>query len=533
LRLSPKTLTMLQQSQKGDFKPSHDTLETILKALDDEITSDWETRDGEEKTLDEDYEDLMASKQKEMKTMEGAIAKKEKEKAEAEIELAAATQEYDDTDAQMNSDIEFFDEAKESCTEKSEEWTEREELRTAEMDGIKEALNILTSDSAREMFASAIKPGIEAFIQVDASNSNPLLSATEKAYTVVKMLSSKADDKKAIEFARLAVSIKESAEMKGKKGARDQFKAVLVEIDKIIGNLKDEGQDDIDKRDECKEQYQSIAVEIQDRNWKVEKNEAKISKLEDMIEKKQEEKAKTIEEIKAVVKEIEELEDQRKEDQAAFEQAKSDDESAIDLLHEARDALKKFYEDNDIDMGELQEPAFLAKKAVAKKAGEPKFERDEDDAPDAKFSGSGNSKNQAKGILSLLSMISEDLEDEVTNAVKSEAKAVKAFDAQLKINKDQKDDLTEKKTNIEGVIDKHETSKTNEEDDMGDNNDAIKSEKNYKADIQVDCDFMLKAFDYRRERRAMEVDALTNAKAMLRGAAPGAFLEKKLPVKPH
>lgn len=321
--------------------------------------------------------------------------------------------------------------------------------------------------------------------------------------------------------------------MKGKKGARDQFKAVLVEIDKIIGNLKDEGQDDIDKRDECKEQYQSIAVEIQDRNWKVEKNEAKISKLEDMIEKKQEEKAKTIEEIKAVVKEIEELEDQRKEDQAAFEQAKSDDESAIDLLHEARDALKKFYEDNDIDMGELQEPAFLAKKAVAKKAGEPKFERDEDDAPDAKFSGSGNSKNQAKGILSLLSMISEDLEDEVTNAVKSEAKAVKAFDAQLKINKDQKDDLTEKKTNIEGVIDKHETSKTNEEDDMGDNNDAIKSEKNYKADIQVDCDFMLKAFDYRRERRAMEVDALTNAKAMLRGAAPGAFLEKKLPVKPH
>jgi len=324
-------------------------------------------------------------------------------------------------------------------------------------------------------------------------------------------------------LARLAVSIKES----GKKGARDQFATVLTEIDKIIGNLKDEGKADIEKRDECKEQFQSIAVEVQDRNWKVEKNEAKISKLEDMIEQKQKEKAKTIEEIEAVEKEIEELEDQRKEDKDAFDQAKSDDESAIDLLHEARDALKKFYEDNDIDMGGMQEHAFL------QKGREPKFERDEDDAPDAEFSGKGNSKNQAKGILSLLAMISEDLEDEVKNAIKSEDKSIEAFDKQLEINKDLKSDLEEKKTNIQGVIDEHDTSKTNEEDDMGDNKDAIESEKNYKADIQVDCDFILKAFDYRRERRAMEVDALTNAKAMLRGAAPSAFLEKKIPVKPH
>lgn len=457
------------------------------------------------------------------------MAKKEKEKAEAEVELAAATQEYDDTDAQMRGDIEFFDEAKESCTDKSEEWTEREKLRTAELDGIKEALSILTSDEAREMFANAIKPGFEAFIQVDASISNPILAATEKAYSVVKMLSNKAEDKKAVEFARLAVTIKES----GQKGARDQFKAVLTEIDKIISNLKDEGKEDIEKRDECKEQYQSIALEVQELNWKIEKNVAKISKLEDMIKTKKEEKAKTIEEIKAVEKEIEELEDQRKEDAAAFEQAKSDDESAIDLLHKARDALKKFYEDNDIDMGELQEPAFLAKKVVAMKVGEPKFERDEDDDPDAEFSDKGNSKNQAKGILSLLSMISEDLEDEVKNAIKSEDKAIAAFDKQLEVTKDLKKDLVEKKTNIQSIIDKHDTAKTNEEDDMADNKDAIESEKTYRADIQVDCDFMLKAFDYRRERRAMEVDALTKAKAMLRGAAPSAFLEKKVPVKLH
>jgi hypothetical protein len=190
----------------------------------------------------------MGSKQKEMKTLEDGIRKKEKEKAEAEIELAAAVQEYDDTDAQMKGDIEFFDEAKEACTDKSEEWTEREELRTAELDGIKEALGILTSDEAREMFAKSIKPGFETFIQVDASESNPVLAATEKAYSVVKALTSKADDKKAVEFARLAVSIKESASaMKKKgKGARDQFGAVLAEIDKIIGNLKDEGQADID-----------------------------------------------------------------------------------------------------------------------------------------------------------------------------------------------------------------------------------------------------------------------------------------------
>jgi len=518
----PNTLSMLRTSVKklanehkisdnAPFEASHLTLKKILEALHKEIKDDLDMRTAEERQNDQNFEDLMAEKQKEKYTLHDAIATRETRKAEVLKELSAASTNYDDTDTQMRRDVEFFDEVKGSCESKQSEWAARQKLRMSEISGITEALSILTSDAAREMFAKSIKPGFEAFIQLMPRSSGSVAKPVEQAgakppvEVAFQVLKAAATRVHSTQLAKLAASVKVASEGAGK------FTAVITELDKIVANLKDEAAADVAKRDECKDTYHSIARAVADLDWKLEKNEAKLAEIQVLVEETEATQAAALRDIEAVTRDISDMEAQRKEETEAFEQAKSDDEAAIALLNEAKAALQKFYEENDIDASGDKEAALVQRKG-------PEFERDEDNAPDAEFSEAGSKKGPAKGIVSLLTMIAEDLENEVKNAESAEKKAQTAYEEQLALAKKMKEDLIEKETNTRQEIDGHREDESNEETSRSDNVDSKDSELKIKADIQPDCDFITKNFDVRAERRATEVEALRQAKDMLRGA---------------
>merc|ERR1719163_2171095 len=174
----------------------------------------------------------------------------------------------------------------------------------------------------------------------------------------------------------------------------------------MIQTLKDEGAADIAKRDQCKSEYQKIDRTVSKLTWQIKNNEAKIEKLQKLIELRTKEKEETQQRIKETNQYVSDLKDERKAENEAFLQAKKDDEGAIALLEEAKEALAKFYKKQGVDMGEIQGSVKLLQQ-------EPAFERSEDDAPDATFSHKGSRKGQSKNILSLLSYIIEDLHDEI------------------------------------------------------------------------------------------------------------------------
>merc|ERR1719453_2687614 len=157
------------------------------------FVTDLESAVTNEATANRDFESFIAIKTEELNEMKATKAKKEEEKAEAEANLADATQQYDDTTAQMQADTEFFDATKEACSAKHEEWVTRDELREEELAGIKEALEILTSDEARELFAKSIQPG-QGANQVSAADVAPALlqvnqnanAAANSAYAALK-----------------------------------------------------------------------------------------------------------------------------------------------------------------------------------------------------------------------------------------------------------------------------------------------------------------------------------------------------------
>jgi hypothetical protein len=190
----------------------------------------------ESATLDEanqnaDFEEIYASLEDENNKLKATRDRKETEKAEAESMLADTTKAYEDTEKQMGADIEFFDQTKEACQSKHEEWTLRAKLRNEELEGIDKALEILTSDEARALFATAIKPGVESFLQIASSPSLLQDSSRAPAARAYNALRAQVKKSHSVRLAALAVEIRTS-----KYG---HFEGVIKSIDEMLKTLEE------------------------------------------------------------------------------------------------------------------------------------------------------------------------------------------------------------------------------------------------------------------------------------------------------
>jgi hypothetical protein len=285
----------------------------------------------------------------------------------------------------------------------------------------------------------------------------------------------------------------------------------------MITTLKEEGAADLAKKEQCLDEYQDITKTVKKLDWNIKNNEAKIAKLEKLIELRTKEKEETIEKIDETQKYMKDITKERKEENEAYLQAKKDDEDAKALLEKAKEAMTEFYKKNGIKMGPIQGSATGLLQA-------PEFERSEDDAPDATFSSKGNNKLKSKGIISLFDYIIEDLSDELANEKKSEAKSQQEYEEEMATAQKLEEDLKDKKVTLEGIIAKRNDDKTEENKDMKENNKDRDAELAYEGKIKPDCDWIMKAFDQRAEARAAEMDGLTTAKEFLAGKT--ALLEK-------
>eukprot|EP00401_Gymnodinium_catenatum_P036341 CAMPEP_0117576396 /NCGR_PEP_ID=MMETSP0784-20121206/62774_1 /TAXON_ID=39447 /ORGANISM="" /LENGTH=735 /DNA_ID=CAMNT_0005375643 /DNA_START=50 /DNA_END=2254 /DNA_ORIENTATION=+ len=533
-RLKPDQLAVLTQLASAGgakYSPQSWTVQGILQDMYATFSSDLESATKTEANANRQFETMIAQLTDAFKLLESTHAKKAGEKAEAEALLAETSQSYDDTEAQMHADIKFFDETKASCEAKNAEWTTRSQLRAEELKGIGEALTILTSDAARELFHSAIKAGKEtgasdaydagvsiAFLQVsgDSASARGLRPAALGAYAALK---SKATEAHSLRLAVLAAQVREA-----KVG---HFDKVIAAIDSMVETLKAEDAADIAKRDQCIEEYKNIDSTVGQVTWLIEKNVAKIDKLEGLIAARTAEKAATIEEIGRVTQEIKDMTAQRQEENAAFKHAKAEDQAAIALLVEARSALSAYYSNHTIELGPIQgEKKGLA---LVSLHAEPVFEVSADDAPEAIFAGDGSRKHETKGIVQIMTMLIEDLNDEIRNGMKDEESAQLKYEELLGSAQALKASLEAKELSLQQTIAFLGGEKADEHAAKSGNQADLKDELAYKADIKTDCDWIMAAFTERATRRQAELKGLTEAKAYLAGYDKASLLEQRRP----
>jgi len=486
----------------GDYAPKSTQITGILKGMYDAFASDIEKDNVDEASKQKSFEELMQLKTDELETLRATLESSKTSEAEKTKQLSETRALRDDTGASQKADEAFFQETKEACKGKAEEWSERSRLRTEELMGIDKATSILTSPEAQAIFANATT----TFLQVSARGTREGRHASQKAYTKLRALASRLGSAK---LGRLA------AEVKTLTGGH--FDKVIATIDGLIQVLREEEADDLAHRDRCQAGAAKNENDLEDlRNLKARTIE-EIGRMGGVMKKMMGdigELKKSVGETKTDLREMLEM---RTSETANFKQALKDDAAAVQLLNKAIVALTAFEKKNEVSL--LQQPD----------GPEREYTVDQDTTDSAMPAGPyGGKKDEKRGITAILSMLVEDLEKEMETGRAEEAEAEERFDADTeaarKVMRTQRETLVATETALaeagEKAADKQEYLAQTEA--------GIGAQKELKSTLKQDCAWVSTQLGARRKKRKAEMDGLTEAKAILGGVEKGDYDELEL-----
>merc|ERR1719443_2050015 len=148
-------MSMMQSPHKGAYETQSTAIQGILADMMDSFTRDYASTLDEEKQKQKDYDALMATKRDDLKKLEKALADKELNEGNDAKQLATDQKEREETQDELKAAEEFLETTTDACKSKANEWAERSRLRTEEIAGMNQAIDILTSDSAKSTFTTA------------------------------------------------------------------------------------------------------------------------------------------------------------------------------------------------------------------------------------------------------------------------------------------------------------------------------------------------------------------------------------------
>merc|ERR1719265_2498332 len=286
-----------------------------------------------------------------------------------------------------------------------------------------------------------------------------------------------------------------------------------------------------------------LELEIANRTGEIKRYDWKMDVLNRKIEDLQGKLADAAENVENILEMQAKLKAERDSENTEYESEKSDDEAAIGVLETAIGQLSKFYENQGVDLGKLNEAdgkfiqtstsddseIFLQKKAFLSK--EPVFKKTDheviNEVDSFEFSDKGSRGQQSKGIIGLLTVIKEDLASDIDKATEMENEAESEYD---KIKKDTDDELSDlrnkiddykdEKSDKESDVEDNEKWKSTEHDDLKNAQDELKTMMeagDEGKDISFPCEFMVAQYHNRRKQREAETEGLKRAVAFLEG----------------
>jgi len=476
------------QNPFGDYAPQSTQIQGILKGMYDAFAADLEKDNANEAESQKTFESLLATKKQEKETLAATLQKQETDSADKTKRLSESEVLKDDTTAQLAADEDFFADSKEACQAKATEWSVRTRLRTEELNGMATAIKILSSGGAKKTFDASAT----TFLQLSSVTTD----RSALAQKAVGALNNVASKFKSIEVARIAVLAQEGG----------HFDKVLSMIDMMIGDLREEEQDDITHRDLCENQQNANNNEMDDLSHAIEKTEEALKRMKNTQGELAAEISALSADIKSTKDSQAELLKFRNEEEKDFRQALKDDADAVGLMQQAIVTLTKFYKDNKL-------PLNLAQK--------PEYAENPDKAPETFSGGYGGRSSESTGILAILGMLVEDVQKEMAEGRADDADAQAKYEKQngalqetLDAQEESKASTETQKADLEEKMDTFEDFKNAKGDDKAAGDDAKKA-------LGTECAWVKDHFDSRRDHRKNEIGGLVEAKAFLAGVESG------------
>merc|ERR1719189_795511 len=218
----------------------------MLKQMEETMQSVLSGGVLEEEAAIKTYDELMESKGQEVEALTASIDEKMKMVGDLAVDIIEMKEDLSDTEASLVKDKEFLKNLESSCAKKTKEWEERSKTRAEELTALSETIKILNDDDALDLFKKTLPSGSSSLVQVQQSRA----VLREKALRVVRdaWRASDKHHRPGLDFLVLALT--------GKKAlSQGMFDKVIKMCDDLVAELKQEQQDDYDKKEYCEAQF--------------------------------------------------------------------------------------------------------------------------------------------------------------------------------------------------------------------------------------------------------------------------------------
>jgi len=477
----------------------------LLKQLEDSMKSVLSDGIKSEEDAIASYEKMMESKEQEVEALTESIDEKMKLAGELAVDVIEMKEDLTDTEGALMKDQEFLKNLASSCATKTKEWETRSKTRAEELSALSETIKILNDDDALDLFKKTLPSGSSSLVQVQQSRA----ALREKALRVVRGAWRVSDryHRPGLDFLVLVLTGKKSLN-------QGMFDKIVRMCDDLVAELKQEQQDDYDKKEYCEKQFdladdkkKSLKRAEKDADNAIEKAKEAIETLTDEI--------KALEKgIKDLDKSVVEATDQRQEENTDFKELMAADTSAKEILKFAMKRLNKFYNPTlaltqTRQAGEASVLAEVGIHTAGKAAPGP---------PPDTWDAYAKKGEESTNVVAMIDTLIADLDKEMTEAKADEKNGQEDYETMMSESAAKRtEDSKSLSAKMEAKADA-EKSLSEQTEVKKDTNQELWATMEYIDSLHHECDWLLKFFDVRKTARTGEIDSLVKAKEVLSGA---------------
>jgi len=506
-------------SSDSEYAPASGEITGILKTMADEMAADLKAATDEETAAIASYDGLMAAKKKEVDSLTKMIEDKLQRVGDLGVEIQEMKNDLGDTADSLEDDKKFLADLDKNCAGKQKLYDEAIKMRGQELAALADTIKILNDDDALELFKKTLPGSSASFLQIQVSAS----AMKSRALALIQEAqSSSVQRRPALDFISLALS-----------GKKIGFDKIIGMIDDLVVELKAEQESDEKKKEYCAAEFDKSEDKHKVLTKSISDLESAIAESEEGIATTKAEIEALSDGIKALDKSVAEATEQRKEENEEHTALMAGNSAAKELLAFAKNRLNKFYnpklykapakaeltaEDQATlaaggTLAPTEAPGGIAGTGVTVLAQ--KADPGPPPAAPAAYSKKGEESN---GIISMIDMLMKDLDKEMTQSELEEKDGQEDYETYMSDSATKRAEDSKTMTDKEGALADLETGLGQQKSDTAQAGKDLGALNEYIHSLHLECDWLVKYFDMRKEARANEVDALEKAKAVLSGA---------------
>jgi len=504
-------------SSDSDYAPQSGEITGILKTMQDEMAADLKAATDEENAAIAAYDGLMAAKKKEVQSLTNMIEDKLQRVGDLGVEIQEMKNDLGDTADSLADDKKFLADLDKNCAGKQKLYDENVKMRGQELAALADTIKILNDDDALELFKKTL-PGASSFLQIQVSAS----AMKARALALIQEAQSSSSERRpALDFIALSL-----------RGKKIGFEKIIGMIDDLVAELKVEQETDDKKKEYCAEEFDKSEDKHKVLTKSIADLESAIAESEEGITTTKAEIEALSDGIKALDKSVAEATEQRKEENEEYTALMAGNGAAKELLAFAKNRLNKFYnpklykppakkELSAEDQATLAAGGTLAPTEAPggiAGTGVTVLAQADPGPPPESITAYSKKGEESNGIIAMIDMLIKDLEKEMTQAELEEKDGQEDYEQFMKDSATKRAEDSKSMTDKEGALADLETGLGQQKSDKAQAEKDLGALNEYIHSLHLECDWLIKYFDMRKEARTNEIDALEKAKAVLSGA---------------